>query len=387
MLFRAALLALALVRVAAQGGNPHHQKGPESGVAADLCQEMCQNAENIGECLTECRVHTDSHPDMQGGVKNMVEDQTVNEQGGEAMERQFEATTGEKVASCVPEFEGEPTFDQVDEDSSGAISADEAIDMAHKMCVPDEMAMQIFVDADADANKELSQEEYEHSGEDTAIEAEVDAVADQKGGDDQHHEVQVPTFEDWDVDGNGVLDEDEMMEVLAFALSARGFDVKAEASMSQSEEELEQLQSFVAEELETLMIELDTNQDGVIDKSEFSEEAEGTLGDELGEAQDADLSSAASDPTDPATVSSVSSTDAPAFFLRVQRHDAKARLHRQHRHAHDGRGTRPAGLRIRRRAAAHAASRHRQPAKKSRMARRLHAASRHASVPGHAASW
>lgn len=383
------LLSLAVVgaeehAAAAAGENPNHQKGPEEGLAADLCEEMCQEAQHVGSCLTDCRVQTDVNTDAQDGVESMVEDQTVNVQGGEAMEKKFEATTNETVVSCIPEFEGQPTFEDVDADGSGTISADEAIVFGEKMCVPETMAMQIFTEADADFNKELSPEEWAHTGEDTELEQEVDAIADEKSeADDQHHEVSVPSFDDWDKNADGVLDADEMMEVLNFALKARGFDVEQEASLATSEEDLALLQEYVNEELDGLMTALDTNGDGVIDRAEFETESGGDMGDEMGEAQDADLDSASGDVNDPAAAVPAVPTEAPAgLFLRARHHAAKARHHHQRhghareaRHHHQLRDHRPQrrlhrrprkGLQVRK-------------ARTPRVVRRLHAARRAAT--------
>merc|ERR550537_427618 len=119
------------------------------------------------------------------------------------MERAYEEKYKEKVLSCRPKFDGKPSFEDVDEDGDGILTASEVIDFGEKMCVSDEMAMQLFSMADRNRDKVIDPKEWDRVGEDTAAEQSIDeSVDDTKASksDDVYNEVKIPPFETFDAD-------------------------------------------------------------------------------------------------------------------------------------------------------------------------------------------
>merc|ERR1719443_1283611 len=276
---------------------------PSSRQVRDLaCEDMCQHAEGLGAdtCVTECRTHTDLASDTDDSLGDFVEDRSYNEpsgKGGEAMERAYENNYGkDTIADCVPDSEladRTATFEDVDTNADGIVTADEALAFGEKMCVSDEMTMQIFHMADANQDKKLTPEEYNGVGEESAAEEAMDKAADSVSeGDQEYSEVKPPQFEEFDKDGDGVLNEDEVAEAVMFELSRR-FPGK-------SEEQLEELAAELYAKGELKFLEdLDTDGDGVVSKEEWEAPEEGTpedLGSEIAESAAADEN--AEDPDD-----------------------------------------------------------------------------------------
>merc|ERR1719379_2910742 len=98
------------------------------------------------------------------------------------MERAYEDHYGEDtIADCVPDSEfvdKDVTFEDVDSNADGIVTADEALAFGEKMCVSDEMTMQIFQMSDANQDKVLTPEEYNGVGEESAGEEAIDKAAD-----------------------------------------------------------------------------------------------------------------------------------------------------------------------------------------------------------------
>merc|ERR1719329_828658 len=81
-----------------------------------------------------------------------------------------------------------------------------------KACVPNELAHQIFDAADADFDETVTPAEYNTLGEDTEIENSLDKVVDKMTeGEDQYEPVQMPAFRHVDGNGDGSLDNAEIM--------------------------------------------------------------------------------------------------------------------------------------------------------------------------------
>jgi len=246
------------------------------------CWEMCKHAKGLGasSCMTDCRTHTDSHWDDEEAVKQFVEDKSYNEAGGEAMERAYEEKYGEKVLSCRPKFDGKPSFDDLDEDGDGVLTASEMIDFGAKMCVSDEMAMQLFTMADSNRNKVIDPKEWATVGEETRTEQAIDAAVDEAQGamsEDVYNEVKTPHFEEFDHNGDGVLSDEELEDVLMHEFYRRFPDA--------TEEQVHSMAGDVVQDLAEIVDRMDQNGDGKISKAEF--EAKGKqvdLGHELEEA-------------------------------------------------------------------------------------------------------
>merc|ERR1719375_393822 len=170
------------------------------------------------------------------------------------------------VTDCESQVDGPPSFDDMDANSDGGVTMDEAIEFGHKMCVPDEMTQQIF-----------------HVGEDTAVEEAIDeALTNSTHGDDESNIVQSPTDENgnkeieiFDENGDGSLDEPEIDKVAEFEMQRRGMDTNNEGDVINDSEE----------ELDEAFDKIDGNDDGKITKDEYEGKSEGSdLGKEMEEA-------------------------------------------------------------------------------------------------------
>merc|ERR1719327_2158703 len=99
------------------------------------------------------------------------------------------------------------------------------MDFAAKMCVSEPIAMQIFKEADKDFNERVTPDEWEQGGEDSRLERAVDDVIDANTGGcgEKHHVVdqEKPIFEELDFNGDGFLDETELMKVVMHEYAAR----------------------------------------------------------------------------------------------------------------------------------------------------------------------
>lgn len=307
------------------------------------CEELCKKARGLGksDCLTECQTFEQTAPNKDEALGDFVHDVSHNEasgQGGEAMEETYEDATGQDVPDCTPSVEGKPTFEDIDADGNGLITAEEAISYGHKMCVSDEMVMQMFAKADADRDKEVTPAEFNSVGEEHAAEQVVDAAADPvTEGDQEYNEVHTPHFEEFDKDGDEVLSGDEIREVLVFELHRR--------YPGKSKEEIDDIAEKSIKNLAEALPDVDTNGDGEISKDEwYAEPAESTdMGDELGEVADDDKN--AKDPDD-LPVAEESESEAPAaapaaspalfFHARVPSSSALTRHHGAAPHSRRG---------------------------------------------------
>jgi len=283
-------LALALLLVVAAAGHAP-APGPAPMRAAQKahpgCWEMCKHAFGLGadSCMAECRTYTDGAEDGEEGLQEFVEDKTYNEAGGEDMEEAFEEKYDEEIPSCKPAFTSFPTFADLDANGDGFITESEMISFGKKMCVSDEMAMQLFAMADRDRNSGIDPKEWGKVGEETAAEQAIDNSVDgtdASRADDEYHEVKMPPFKEFDVNKDGSLDKKELQNVLEFELYRRFPDA--------SYEQIESIAKDMAGDLEEIVGDMDKDGDGRISSAEFegpSEENE-DLGDELVEAAKGD---------------------------------------------------------------------------------------------------
>jgi len=237
--------------------------------------------------MTECRTYTDTHPDPHQGLEEFVADESYNEAGGEDMEEAYEAKHAEQIPSCKPEFAGKPAFEDIDSDHDGVLTAKEVIDFGEKMCVSDEMAMQLFSMADRDRNKVIDPKEWNSVGEDTHGEKAIDDAVDDKidesktVSDDEYNEVSMPAFEEFDKDGNGELEDGEIENLIMFEFHRRFPDATKEEVASMAGEMVEDLAEIVSA--------MDHDGDGAISKAEFERPADSEdLGSELNEATEDD---------------------------------------------------------------------------------------------------
>lgn len=276
---KTAALAIALVLRAADSQAP---APVESGSAG--CWELCRHAKGLGSsaCMTECKMYTDVAPNTDEALKAFVEDETVNEAGGEDMERAYEKMSEERVRSCVPQFEGSPKFTDIDANGDSVISKSEIIGFAKKMCVSDEMIRQMFHEADRNQDGDVNPIEFDKGGEDTQLEEGVDMMMDtHTGGDDEYNPVKLPALEAFDADGDKKLSKEELRDALFFEHNQR-------FSKTATKKELREWAEAQKDVLESLLFLLDTDGDGKISEDEYNTmDLHDHLGGEMKEAQDA----------------------------------------------------------------------------------------------------
>jgi len=279
---------LLIAAAAAQAPGPAPGGLPATRRAYPDCAEMCKHAKGLGasSCMTECRTYTDSSPDPEESLEEFVADKSYNEGGGEDMEEAYEAKH-DAVPSCKPRFSGKPAFQDLDLDQDGVLTASEVIDFGAKMCVSDEMAMQLFSMADRDRNKVIDPKEWSSVGEDTDGEKAIDDAVDDKIDesktvtDDEYNEVSMPAFEEFDKDGNGELNDDEVENLIMFEFHRRFPDA--------TKEELASMAGEMVEDLAEVVSAMDHDGDGAISKAEFERPADSEdFGGELKEATEDD---------------------------------------------------------------------------------------------------
>jgi hypothetical protein len=283
-----ALFASLLVLVASQAG-----LYPDRESVA-ICEKMCMEDKGMDKdtCHTECAVSTDlTTHHMNDGVESVAEDESYNEAGGNGIEEHVEAEHPIDVLDCAPQVDIDhaPELEELDTNQNGAVSEEEAEAWGHKACVPDEVTDQIFHQADTNCDHQISEEEYEQSGEDTAQEEAVDkALEEQDTGDDEYNSVQTPPLEEFDEDDSGALDPQEHHEAVEFEKERREEDRWGVADSEVPEEETDEAFKTV-----------DTNDNGLIEGDEYEAPAPAggsDMGEEIVEAaaQDED----ATDPDD-----------------------------------------------------------------------------------------
>lgn len=323
------------------------------------CKKLCEKDNGLDadarDCMTECAVYTDLREfqhdgPTQAGLRDFVKDETFNEDGGESMEGAFDGAAESQyamhnVTDCESQIDGPPSFDDMDANSDGGVTMDEAIEFGHKMCVPDEMVQQIFHDGDVNQDNVLTKEEYDNVGEDTAVEEAIDeALTNSTHGDDEANIVQSPTDENgnkeieiFDENKDGTLDEPEFDNAAKFELERRGMDTNNEGPIMEESEGA----------MDEAFDKVDTNDDGKIQKEEYEKKSEGSsMGNELEEAAEAPQE--ATDPDDLSrsgeqvegiVAKPTEYKDAPAAMLSHSRHHRRVH-HGQHvnhkQHVHHG---------------------------------------------------
>merc|ERR1719329_931774 len=113
----------------------------------------------------------------QDAAQRFVEDQSYNEKGGQHMKSAYRRLFGEKIGKCHPvvDLGVSPGFFDIDANGDGYITDHEAIAYGNKMCVPDEMTIQIFMAADVRPHDgRVTPAEFRKSGEDTLAEKLID---------------------------------------------------------------------------------------------------------------------------------------------------------------------------------------------------------------------
>lgn len=312
-LFTSLLLLTATLAAGTRKQPPgEHEMYYPDREAEKTCEEICVEDKGMDKktCDTECATSTDlATHHMDGAAEDFAADEAYNEKGGKAMEKKVEETTGEEVLDCAPQVDIEhaPDLKELDTKQDGVIDKEEARDWGRKCCVPDEMTDQIFDQADADVNGEITEEEYESSGPDTAQEDAVDeALEEHYEGDDEYNNVQAPKLEEFDENKDGSLDPAEHKDAVKFEMERR-----EEGRWSVGDDEVPE------EEAKEAFDEVDKNGDGKIEGDEYEEPAEdggSDMGEEMADAAEAD-----EDAEDPDDLNQQPDEEAPAASMLSKR--------------------------------------------------------------------
>lgn len=240
----------------------------------------------LDSCETDCAVHADVAKSNEDALGDYVEGESYNKpagDGSEAMEEVYEETYGDgTIPDCTPELEGEePTFEDIDGDGDGSITEDELTAFGARMCVSKEMCIQMFSIADiSPMDEKLSPEEYAAAGEESAAEVAMDEGVDNvTEGDQEYHETKDPGFEEFDGNGDDIIDEIEASKAIELELSRR-LPGKSEEQVKEMADEL--AEKFVAG--------VDKGGDGKISREEWNRAVSGPpedMGTELAEAAEA----------------------------------------------------------------------------------------------------
>lgn len=287
------------------------------------CQEMCEQDRGLdgdmASCLTECATWTDlAVPDkIHHAMKRFVQDKSLNEKGGTKMKQASEKAFGFKVGSCQPlvDIHDKPVFDKLDTDRDQLITSEEFVSYGNKMCIPDEMTVQMFSHADTNHDSKLDRHEFLAAGEDTRMESAADAFADPATqGDNEYTEAFMPKFEDWDLNRDGVLEEAEVFNAFMYELSKRdAVEWDSPASKGRAQPSNKEVESEWEDDFERAWPQIDRDGDGVVTRAEFDDEdPTQDLGRELVESAAAD-----EDVADPDGAASASA--APVVLLRGRR--------------------------------------------------------------------
>jgi Ca2+-binding EF-hand superfamily protein len=288
------LLSLALV--SCQDAAPAPGPAIHAPAAAE-CVKLCEKDTGMDAdtCMTECEVHTDLQTHhLDEGLNEFVGDESYNEDstGGDEMREVHNEAATDEVPECAPEpgydASTKPEFSTIDTNGDGVIDPDEAFAFCDKACIPGEMGMQIFTEADLNQDKVISQDEFDAHGEQTVNEVAMDGALEEKfEGDDESNTVDNPPLEEFDDDNSGDLDHDEANDMFQHEIERR---TEHETG---SEDTVEELQP----EIDEAINEVDANGDGKISGDEYvAESEEGTgMGDNLQEAADADEDKAEED--------------------------------------------------------------------------------------------
>lgn len=246
------------------------------------CQEICKHDRGLDgdmdSCLTECATWTDlAVPDkVHHAMKRFVHDKVLNEKGGTRMKQASEKVFRFKIGNCQPlvNIHKKPVFENFDVDGDQSITSEEAVSYGNQMCIPDEMTAQIFSHADTNHDGKLDRHEFLAAGEDTQMESAADAFADPATqGDNEHTEVFMPTFEDWDLNKDGVLEETEVFNAFMYELSKRDIaEWDSPALEGRSQPSKKEIEREWEDDFERAWPRIDRDGDGVVSREEFEEE-------------------------------------------------------------------------------------------------------------------
>jgi len=193
-----------------------------------------------------------------------------------------------------------------------------------KACVPDEMAEQIFSEADLNQDKVIDKSEFKDAGEDTKNEDAMDKALEKVSeGDDEYNSVQNPPLEEFDGNKDGALDNGEVKEVFQHELERRTEHEKLPGDT------MNDLEPNIQDAIDKV----DTNDDGEISGDEYVAKDEGTdLGSELKEAADADEDAEEMEDLSRADGAAAPAPAAASFAQRQHRHSLRKHAAHHHRH-------------------------------------------------------
>jgi len=297
--------------------------------ASAKCKELCKVDTGMDadarDCLTECATSTDlmtHHLDQ--GFEDFARDESYNEKGGNQIKELHNENATDEVPECAPtvDLTKVPQFGDLDTNGDGKIDFEESALWNEKACVPDEMAEQIFSEADLNQDKVIDEAEFKDAGEDTAMEEAMDkGLEEASEGDDEYNSVQNPPLEEFDENKDGALDESEAKDVFEHEMHRR---TEHEEVPAEAEKDLEP-------EIKDAIDKVDTNDDGEISGDEYvAKNDDGSdLGQELSEAADADEDAKELDDLSRTDGAAAAAPAAAASFAQHRRHRNAAFLHKR----------------------------------------------------------
>lgn len=267
---------LACVAIAASSGasEPTAAQSPASG-----CREICKHDRDldghIGRCLTACTAWT--VPDkIHHAMVPFVQDQALNEKGDTKMVHASEKALRTAIENCRPfaNIRKKPLFKSMDKNGDQAITRKEAISYGIKMCIPDKVMAHIFSHADTDHNGKLVRREFFGTREHAGINSDVGSLLDPLTQSNKEKLAAFrPTFEDWDLNKNGVLEEAEAFNAFMYELSKQdstGPDPEASEGIDQPPDN--EVSREWEDDFARAWPHIDRDGDGVVSREEFEED-------------------------------------------------------------------------------------------------------------------
>lgn len=207
----------------------------------EACKNVCSRHGSLTaeerECQTECYVKVDLGSSNAHRLREFARESPTRL-------RRYEETTGHDVKQCRPLAHVETVyFGDLDLNHDQHVSLQEVKAFTDLLCIPQDTANSMFAAGDGNHDGMITEKEWNSSGEDTAFEYEVDKFSDkhvelepQAPEDvarnalaDLIGEVKAPQFKTLDKNGDGMLDDWEMVGAFMGEIMSRNPHMEADA--------------------------------------------------------------------------------------------------------------------------------------------------------------